>query len=184
MFSLSNTTQMHVAFEIAALASLILWMNLTRKKTAQHLEQLLLRIQAQDEKIVRLEQMVRRLQKTVTLHQQQQQQQAAFIPPPPAPVIAPSLVPVPPPAPVIAPSLVPVPPPAPVIAPQSSPPPPPPPSWIEPEADLDAELDAEIQEELAELSLDPSSFQMMLGQPLASIPEDGEISTDDLKKKA
>lgn len=170
MFSLSNTTQMHVAFEIAALASLILWMNLTRKKTAQHLEQLLLRIQAQDEKIVRLEQMVRRLQKTVTLHQQQQQQQAAFIPPPPAPVIAPSLVPVPPPAPV--------------IAPQSSPPPPPPPSWIEPEADLDAELDAEIQEELAELSLDPSSFQMMLGQPLASIPEDGEISTDDLKKKA
>jgi hypothetical protein len=51
------------------------------------------------------------------------------------------------------------------------------------DADLDADLDAEIQEELAELSLDPSSFQMMLGQPLASIPEDGEISTDDLKKK-
>jgi len=164
MFSLSNSTQMHVAFEIAALASLILWVNLNRKKTAQHLEQLLLRIQSQDEKIQRLEQLVRRLQKTV---QQQQQQQIYTPPPPPPPVVSqaqPSSMSPPPP-----------PPPAPATMPV-------PPSNAA-DADLDADLDAEIQEELAELSLDPSSFQMMLGQPLASIPEDGEISTDDLKKK-
>lgn len=163
MLQLRNPLYMHILSEILVLSCLVVWISGYRKRTTSQIEKLLLRIEEQDEKIQKLEQMF--------IQQQQQQllsnltEPFMFAPQPTLRPEAPKPKPVvvkPKPKPVV---VKPTPIPTPVV---QTPAPAPPQESIEAVEDLD-EL---LQEELAELA-----------QPSTAIED---ISTDqvaDLKKK-
>lgn len=136
MLNLRNSVYTHILSEILVVCCLVLWMSSYRKRTTAQIEKLLLRIEEQDEKIQKLEQLI--------LHQQQQQQvMNAFIP-------NPIIKPVVPPKPVV--HVVPTP-------QKSEPTPSVEPLHIPTVAETKQDLDQLLKEELAELEQSEQSEQ-------------------------